>query len=576
MKISFRYLLILMLFCLSHFVIAQKEIPVNYFGSPLDINLSITGSFAEIRGNHFHSGIDFAVQQKEGLPVYAVADGLVSRVKVSPIGFGNALYIDHPNGFTSVYAHLYKFNDTISQYVLTAQYKAKSFDVDLFPAGKKDFIYVKKGQLIGYAGNSGSSGGAHLHFEIRNTITENIINPLLFGLSLTDNFSPYIDFIKIYPDDRNSYIGDKNEALKFNVKKTGRNEYKLAIADTLKMWGNFSIGVQAFDFNQSQSNRNGFYKVMMSKDEQEFFSMQCDSFAFAESRYVNASIDFPSNYNLGNRIVKSKKLSGNKLSFFDTKGSNGVINFIDGDLHTVAISVADQAGNRIDLTFIVKSEKPGGIVQVPALIESDTSVLIRFDKQGQFENKDIKVEFPTGSLYSDQAFLYSKKPQTKGLFSDIHYLHTPEEPIHNRIKVSIRARNLPASLQNKALLVRIDRDGKRSSAGGGYESGFVTAATNLFDGYAIGIDTIAPSIKPSAENVKSKTMLKFTVSDNFSGITKYRGELNGKWVLVEWDPKNKRMQYRFDFMVQEGSNTFVLYLEDAKGNKSQSAITFVK
>jgi murein DD-endopeptidase MepM/ murein hydrolase activator NlpD len=168
---------------------AQIDIPKDYFGSPLHIGLMISGSYSEVRPNHFHSGIDLKVQQKEGMPVYAVADGVISRIKVSPVGFGNALYIDHPNGFTSVYGHLQGYNDTIASYLRTYQYKQSSFEVDLFPKNKKDLIAVKKGELIGYAGNSGSSGGAHLHFEIRNTKTEHTINPLLFGFDIADNLS---------------------------------------------------------------------------------------------------------------------------------------------------------------------------------------------------------------------------------------------------------------------------------------------------------------------------------------------------------------------------------------------------
>ena len=188
MKIQPPLLFILLIFLPLADLFAQIVIPKEYFSSPLNIGLSLTGSFSEVRPNHFHSGIDFSVQQKEGFPVFAVADGVISRIKVSPVGFGNALYIDHPNGFTSVYAHLQAYNDTITGYLRAYQYKQKSFPVDLFPFNKKEFIRVKKGQIIGYAGNSGSSGGAHLHFELRNTRTENIINPLLFGFSITDNY----------------------------------------------------------------------------------------------------------------------------------------------------------------------------------------------------------------------------------------------------------------------------------------------------------------------------------------------------------------------------------------------------
>jgi len=576
MKIRSNILSLLLIIMPLANLVAQIVIPKGYFSSPLNIGLSVNGSFAEIRTNHFHSGIDFPVQQKEGLPVFAVADGVISRIKVSPFGFGNALYIDHPNGFTSVYAHLQNYNDTISKFVKTNQYRIKNFDVDLFPMNRKEFIHVKKGQLIGYAGNSGSSGGPHLHFELRNTKTERVINPMHFGFSITDNFPPYIDFIKIYPENENSLIGSSNEVTRFNVKKTGAREYRLATKDTLSLQGNFSIGVQAFDYHHNQTNRNGFYSLKMLADDVSFFSMVCDSFSFAESRYLNASIDYAASYNSGNRIVKSKKLPGNQLSFFKADKSDGILTFTDGKNHEIKITVGDLAGNEITLRFWVRSHKQEGFVQVPALADADTAVFFRYNKSNVFENKDLKVELPVGSLYEDLIFRYKTAPGGKGMFSDIHYLHSAEVPIHNRIKVSVKASKLPQSLRNKALLVRIDRDGKRSSAGGSYENGFVTTTVNIFDGYAIVIDTLAPVIKAYSGNASSKTSLRFTVSDNFSGISKYYSEVNGKWALVEWDPKNKLMMYKFDEIAQPGKNEFTLYLEDDKGNKSKYTTTFLR
>ncbi len=577
MKISpILFVYILILFPLTQ-LSAQKTIPQGYFSPPLDINLGITGSFSEIRPNHFHSGTDFQVQQKEGLPVYAVADGFVSRIKVSPVGFGNALYIDHPNGYTSVYAHLEKYSDTITQYLRSNQYRLKSFDVDLFPAHKKDSIYVKRGQLIGYAGNSGSSGGAHLHFELRTTVTERIINPLLFGFDIADIYPPFIDFIKIYPEGDQSFIGASPEPKRFALRKAPDGDYRLAEKDTITAWGNFSIGAQAFDYNQNQTDRNGFYSMRMYHNYVEFFSMECDSFSFDESRYVNASIDYADNYNLGNRILKSKKLPGNKLSFFKTDAANGIINVTDGLLHEVHISVVDLSGNMANLRFWIQSQKPLEVVQTPASSDVDTSVFFRFDKVNRFETGELKVDLPVGCLYDNLNFTYKKAPGNKTMFSDIHSLNNPEVPLHNRMKVSVKATKLPQRLRSKALLVRVDRSGKRSPADGSYENGYVTTSTNLFDGYAIAVDTVAPVIKPWPENKKKiKTSLRFTVYDNLSGIKTYKGELNGKWVLVEWDPKNRLMMYRFDFMTQPGNNTFTLFLEDEKGNKSRYSTSFVK
>jgi len=576
MKIYFKLLFLLLILTPLANLYSQIALPKGYFSSPLNIGLSVNGSFAEIRANHFHSGIDFPVQQKEGLPVFAAADGVVSRIKVSPYGFGNALYIDHPNGFTSVYAHLQKYNDSITVYLRVNQYKQKSFEVDLFPANNKEFIFVKKGQLIGYAGNSGSSGGPHLHFEIRNTKTERTINPILFGLKVTDNYPPVIDFLKIYPENALSLVGTSNETTRFNVKKTGAREYRLATKDTLSLWGKFSIGVQAFDYHHNQSNRNGFYSMKMYLDKSIFYSMVCDSFSFSESRFINASIDYAANYNSGNRIVKSKKLPGNQLSILMTDYSNGILTFTDNKVHEVLITVGDLAGNMINLRFWVKVQKPAGIVQVPDLLVTDTAFAIKYNKKSKFETPDLTLEFPVGSLYEDIDFRYKKAIGKSGMFSDIHYLHTAEVPLHGKINVSIKATRLPLNLRSKALLVRIDRDGKRSPVSGNYENGYISGTTNIFDGYAIAVDTIPPVIKPWSENSKSRTALKFTVSDNFSGISNYKAEINGKWALLEWDPKKKLMVYNIDKVAVSGTNSFTIILEDDKGNQSKYTTTFTK
>jgi hypothetical protein len=393
---------------------------------------------------------------------------------------------------------------------------------------------------------------------------------------LPDNYPPYIDYIKIYPEDNNSYAGSSNEVTRFNLKKPVNGEYHLANRDTISLWGNFSIGAQAFDFNQNQLDRNGFYSMKMFTDNVEFFSMVCDSFSFDESRYVNASIDYAANYNFGSRVIKSRKLPGNQLSFFKSNAKNGILTFADDKIHEVRITTGDQSGNTVNLRFWVKPQKPEGYVQVPFIPEGDTSVSFKSNKFNIFETNDLKVEIPEGSLYEDITFTYSRSPGSKNMYSEIHRLNDPEVPIHSRIKVSIKASKLPQNLQSKALLVRIDREGDRSPAGGSYENGYVATTTNLFDGYAIVVDTVAPVIKPYAENSKSKTSLKFTVSDNFSGISSYKGEVNGQWVLVEWDPKNRLMIYRFDDLSQPGKNNFTLFVEDEKGNNRSYSTTFTK
>jgi hypothetical protein len=245
-------------------------------------------------------------------------------------------------------------------------------------------------------------------------------------------------------------------------------------------------------------------------------------------------------------------------------------------VHEVSVKVFDQAGNSAILRFWIKSEKPDGFVKVPVIPEADSIVFFKFNKVNKFETRDLTVELPAGSLYEDVFFRYRKSPGSAGMFSDIHYLHVADVPVHSKYKVAIKATALPEQVKSKALIIRIDSDGKRHPTGGTFENGYIITTTNLFDGFAIGIDTVSPVIKPWAENKKSKTNLKFTVSDNMSGIRMYRGEVNGHWALVEWDPKNKLMIYRIDQVTRDGENTFNLYLEDEKGNKSNYSTKFTR
>jgi hypothetical protein len=545
----------------------SQKFQQNYFASPLQIALDVTGAFAEIRANHFHSGADFKTQKKEGLPILAVADGFISRIKVSPVGFGNALYIDHPNGQTSVYGHMLKYNTVIATYVNKQQYDKQSFAVDLFPAREMDTMWVKKGDLIGFSGNSGTSFGAHLHFEIRTTSTERILNPFLAGFKDNDFYYPYFDFLKVYPIDENSSIRSSGEPIKFPVKNTGTGSYRLQGNDTLFLWGQFAFGVQAFDYTYSHEDRNGFYGIRMTLDNNLFFNMQCDSFAFDESRNINACIDYQAYMQTGQRIVWSRKLPGNNMSFFNTGDGDGTVMLTDGALHVLLIEVYDYKGNTSKLEVPVMSRKPEKLVSVSGFTNADTTCHITWNKATSLEYKGLRLNFPPGALYDDIELTINKSVPVSGLYSARYVIHNKETPLQKRMTVSLDALKVPSALVDKALIVSINPDnGRRSSEGGVYITGRVSAETNEFGTFAIAVDTVKPAIKLIPQKAASAKSVKFSVSDNLAGIADYYGELNGKWVLVEWDPKNRLMFYRYDKYLQPGGNTFKLVVKDAVGN----------
>jgi len=575
MKI-FDYVVLLVLLLAMPQLHAQELTGPLRFGSPLGIDLSVTGSFGEIRPNHFHSGVDFQVQQKEGLPVYSIADGWVSRVKVSPVGFGKAIYIDHPGGYTSVYAHLYNYNDSVREYVRQKQYQLKSFDVDLFPANEHDSIFVKQGDLIGYAGNSGSSFGPHLHFEIRTTQTERILNPLSFGFNYTDRLFPDIELAMLYPADQTSIIEGENREKKWKTRKISPGEYRLANGDTVQAWGRLFFGVQANDYFSSRTDRNGWYSVQFTVDKVPVFSMQMDSFAFAESRFVNSCIDYRNNYRSGQRIIRSARSGNNKFSLVRTGQGDGTVSLRQPGISEVSIDVGDYAGNHAVLRFWIRSDQPSRVISVGEEINCDTAVHFSAGKENAFEAPGIQVTLPSGSLYEDFWFTYSRLPARKGIYSAMHKLGSPEIPLHRKMKVAVKATTLPQRLRPKAMLARKDEDGRQYPAGGRYSNGFVEADTYLFDTYYIVVDTIPPRIQAMRSHQKNKQSLKLRVTDNFSGIGSYQATINGSWALVEWDPKNDLMEYKYDELLVKGKNRFRIDVTDEKGNKAHYSTTITK
>lgn len=561
----------ILLFFASNLMFGQFVIKQDQISHPIQIPLSFSGSFGELRSDHFHSGIDLRVQQKEGLPIYAADDGIVSRIKVSPVGYGNALYISHANGITTVYGHLRNYNDVITKYVTKQQYKRQSFAVDLFPSPFVDKISVKKGEIIGYAGNTGSSGGPHLHFEVRNTVTERPLNPLLFGVKVNDIHYPEIQSLKSYSENKSEIVNYPQSDKIFKVIAVSNKKYKLS-TDTITLSGEYSFGVKAIDRMTSKNDRNGWYMMEVFIDDEPLFEMKMDSFSFAESRYINASIDYYE-YDKGNgRYIVTKKLPGNKFSCFNTFNGNGIFNFQPNNVYKVEVKISDYSEKTSVLEFWVKSADDSAFVSTPN-IESTFTNLFLYNQENKFSNDEIEVVIPKGSLYQDMYFECSSTKQNTNSYSDIFQIHSSSVPLHKHIKVGIKKHNIPEELKSKTIAVRIDKKNKKSSVGGEFVSnGHFTFSTRSFGNYALEVDTV----KPSISNITGKNVgvLIFRVYDELSGIADYKGVLNGSWALVSWDPKTKTMKYTYDHLVKKGQNEFVLHVTDKVGNKNKLRVVF--
>jgi hypothetical protein len=547
----------------------------NYYSSPVKIPIFLSGSFAELRSNHFHSGIDIKTLQKIGYPINSVAEGFVSRIVVSPTGFGNAIYIDHPNGTTSVYAHLENFRKDIQEYVKEIQYKNQSFRIDeKIPSGR--FI-VAKDEVIAKSGNSGSSGGPHLHFEIRDTESEEPLNPLQFNFPVADNIAPKMYSIMVVPLNEFSHVNYKAEKKVYPLVFLN-GKYQVQETPLIPAYGNIGIAVEANDFFDGSANRCGIYSMKLWFDGELYSSVQMDRFSFDETRYVNSYIDYGELVTNKRRFQKTWIEPGNRLRLYNYTQRGGHLKMTDGNTHPVKIELTDLHGNKSVLEFNLVSRFMEVKRPEPRFTE-----YLRYDRHNEYETRTIKIEFQEEALYDDLRFTHREIPVSNPLYSVLHVVHNETVPLHNNVLLSIKAEKLPERLQEKALLVNVDTlTGNYSTAGGVFDKGWVTSHIRSFGNYAVAVDTLAPVIAPLSFNadgeLNESSRIRFRIRDELSGIKTYEGLLDGKWALFEYDAKSNTIVHYFDASRFEMGkrHSLVLTVTDFKDNKSTYETSFWK
>ncbi|WP_083256935.1 M23 family metallopeptidase [Arcticibacter eurypsychrophilus] len=532
---------------------------------PLDIKPSLSGSFGEIRSTHFHSGTDFRTNQREGYPVYAVSDGFVSRLKVQIGGFGNAVYLTHPNGYTTVYAHLQRFNSTISRVITARQYRTHSFAVDIPLLAIE--IPVKKGDIIAWSGNSGGSAGPHLHFEVRDSRTEDIVNPVLLGIDIPDNIKPTISGLYMY---RLNGLPFNESTVRQSFELIGNNgNYKLNKAPIINFSGDIGFGISAYDL-QPAGNRNGIYSIELQLDKATIYESELNQFSFYTSGAVSSHMDYPYNKRSGRTVIKSFVEPGNPLKIYKSLVNRGVINISDDQIHELRYIVKDVKGNTSTVNFRIRYNAKSVIT--PSYPEGLKK--FSYNQANEYATSDFIIKVPAGVLYSDLNFRYSKGPP-KG-YSAVHRVHTPLIPIEGSYDLWIKVDpSLPVELQSKALIV----NERGRSLGGNYANGYIKTSSGSFGEFNVSVDNTAPVIRPinikDGMSVSGIPVLRFRISDNLSGISNFSATIDGQWVLTEYDPRNGSAWHTLDKSMASGKHHLQFSVTDVKGNsKTYNAIFY--
>jgi hypothetical protein len=553
-----RFFLFFVLFSVAG--VAQTAYPKEYFTPPLDIPMVLSGNFGELRPNHFHAGFDFKTLQREGIDVHSVADGYVSRIKISTFGNGKAIYITHPNGFTSVYCHLQKATDAIDDYIQKLHYKEQSFEIEMFL--KPNELTVKKGQTIALSGNTGSSEGPHLHFEFRDSKTERIINPLLFGFDkyIKDTKKPNVSAVYVYPLDDKTTVNKSKRPLLLNLSLQKDGTY---LSNKVSANGKIGFGVTAVDYDNVSGNRNGAYKIEAFLNGKHSFGYQFDTYSFDEMRYINALVDYSKYKKTYQRVQKLFMKNPYNLSIIRTDDTNGVVTVLPNLTSVYRIEVSDFYGNMNTVSIPIGFDASSAIVEKEAVV---SNYFVKVNKDNNFSKNDISVFFPAGTFYEDFDMNFDVR-------DGFLYLHDDTVAVHSRFEISMESDKYTEAQKEKVFIADVDSKGRVGYNFTSTKGKVFSAKVRSLGKYTLAVDTTAPTIS-IANSIEGKWLstqktIQLSINDSESGIKSYNGYLNGNWILFEYDNKTKRITHNFsDGIVAEGANDLKVVVSDNVGNST--------
>lgn len=559
-----RSILILLLF-FPILIISQNDYPQDYFGNPLEIPIVLAGTFAELRSNHFHSGLDIKTNGREGLKIVAPADGYVSRIKIAHYGYGKALYVTHPNGYTTVYAHLSKFSPEIESYIKKQQYAKETYEIELFPQTEE--LLVNKNELIAYSGDTGSSAAPHLHYEIRDK-NEIPINPMLFGMDIKDTTVPFVTGVYAYPIDEDSHVNDSNRKQKLKFTATQGGGYTV---ENLNACGRIGFGIVTNDCQDLANNKNGVYNIQTFLNGNKHYELDFSKFSFDETRHLNRLIDYDHYSSRNERIQKLYK-DNNPLSIIEESINDGYLDISDSTYAVYKIRITDFKNNETVVTVPITGKVSNTIEEKEKRI---TPYFIVADQTTNLKEGRVAIDIYKNTFYDDFYLDFQVK-------NDTLYLHDDSVPLQKNITISFDASHFNEADRSQLYIAELVGRNKYPSYSDTKRNGTtLSTSTKTLGTYTLAMDTVAPTINPlnfkNGQWISNNRHLKVEIDDKISGISNYRATINGKWILMEYEYKNKTLTYDFgDGIITDAQNNFKLIVTDNVGNSSTFEAVFYR
>lgn len=545
-------------------IFTPKNYPKNYFQWPVGAAVGIVANFGELRPNHYHMGLDCRTDQRENLPVYAAADGYIAKVKIEPYGFGRCIYINHPNGLTTVYAHLNAFEPALEKYITNQQYLLQLWRVFLdIPA---NLFKVKQGDYIAASGNTGGSQGPHTHFEIRDTKSDKCLNGLMFGLPIPDNIAPEIIRLAVYDRTKSTY--DQSPKL-YSLKKVN-GVYSVVGGKIVATSNKVSFALTMQDKTNGSSNPNGVYAAAVYDNERQISQFEIDSISYTETRYFNAHIDFKLRSNGGPWLQHLSPLPGYENYIYKTDNNKGVISISDSETHAIKIIVADANDNQSTLSFDLVAA-----TNIPERKEIIATQKFVPNYINVFENNKLHFYLPENALYDTVHFVYNELPSAEG--KNIYQLHNATIPVHCMYPISIRE-NFAIEDTGKIVMERFYGN-KKDFAKANYYKGWYTASFREFGNFQLLIDREPPSILPigfrDGVNAAGLKRILFRIKDNTEEIVNFTALLDGKWLRFSND-KGINFIYVFDDKCEPGEHELKIAATDQVGNTTERTYRFTR